>query len=123
LPLVAEEPALAALLLLLRGRRLIIGLEQAAALALNRRLLFVVTVAVVIAIGVAAPIVARLGLRDLVLAARRHARQHHLSILEPTLLDEIEEGLGVLGRQSHAAFRSRLAELLDLVGAVDGVPL
>src|SRR5262249_18710008 len=45
--------------------------------------------------------------------------KHDLGILQPSLLDQRVERCGVLRRDSHAAMRHRLAEMLHLIAAMD----
>jgi hypothetical protein len=61
--------------------------------------------------------------RHFALAARRLAAQHHLGVLYAILLHQIIKRGGILWRDTHAAMRHWLAEMLHLIAAVDGMPV
>src|SRR5262249_48805233 len=57
--------------------------------------------------------------RHFSLAAGGVTGKHDLGVLQPSLLDQRVERCGVLRRDSHAAMRHRLAEMLHLIAAMD----
>src|SRR5262245_11324210 len=61
--------------------------------------------------------------RDLILAARSYAGQYNLGILQANLLHQRKERGGILTRDTHTAMRGGSAEVLRLIGAMDGITI
>src|SRR6185295_861971 len=61
--------------------------------------------------------------RDLVLAARGHARQDNFGVLQANLLHKREKRRGILGRDPHTTMRGGPAEISHLKAAVDRIAI
>src|SRR5215471_3085835 len=61
--------------------------------------------------------------RDLMLAAWSNAGQYNLGVLQANLLHQRKKRCGILTRDTHAAMRGGPAEILRLIGAMDGITI